>query len=220
MPARGPLRLAILISGRGSNMVAIANACARRSIDACVAGVIADRETAGGLERARALGLATRIVPFTAYPDRETFEAVLEPAIAECGAELVALAGFMRVLTPAFAARHLGRMLNIHPALLPAFRGLHTHRRALAAGALWHGSSVHYVTAELDGGPVILQARISVRPGDDAASLSARVQTCEHIIYPRVIGWIAAGRLGWSGGGPQLDGVPLRAPLVEDFDEV
>ncbi len=123
----------------------------------------------------------------------------------------------MRVLSAPFVEAHAGRMLNIHPSLLPKYRGLHTHRRVLEAGERVHGASVHFVTPELDGGPVILQSRVAVRPGDTEPMLSARVQATEHIIYPRAIGWIADGRLAWREGRPWLDDTPLEAPIVEDF---
>lgn len=209
------LALAIVISGRGSNMVAIAHACARGDIPARVARVIADRRDAGGIARARSLGLETSVVPARDYPDRSAFEAALRAAIDASGAQLVVLAGFMRILSPEFAQHYAGRMLNIHPALLPKYPGLHTHARALAAREHEHGASVHYVTGELDAGPVVLQARVPVLPDDTPDSLSARVQQQEHIIYPRAIGWIATGRLRMGADGPEFDSRPLRQPLVE-----
>jgi len=130
---------------------------------------------------------------------------------------MIALAGFMRILTGRFVDHYLGRMLNIHPSLLPAYRGLHTHARVLAAGDTEHGASVHFVTAELDAGPVVLQSRVAVQPGDSEATLSARVQATEHIIYPRVLGWCAQRRLAWREGAAWLDGRRLDAPMVEDF---
>ncbi|MBK7249534.1 MAG: phosphoribosylglycinamide formyltransferase [Gammaproteobacteria bacterium] len=217
MGSRVPLPLAVLISGRGSNMAAIARACASGEIPARIAVVVADSTAAAGIELARSLGLRTAVVPAAAHAGRAPFEDALEAALAPHGAELIVLAGFMRILSAAFVARHRGRALNIHPSLLPKHKGLHTHRRVLEAGETLHGASVHYVTEELDGGPVVLQGRVRVQPGDDEAALSARVQRCEHIIYPRVIGWIAAGRLVWREERPWLDGVPLPAPIVEDF---
>jgi len=215
MSAHGPLRLVVLISGRGSNMAAIARACAAGTLHARIVRVIADQPDAGGIELARGLGLQTGIVPRGHHPDRAAFEAALGAAIDADAPDLIVLAGFMRVLSPAFTARYAGRILNIHPSLLPAYRGLHTHERALAAGEREHGVTVHYVTAELDGGPAILQARVPVLPGDTVASLSARVQQQEHIIYPRVIGWIAAGRLRADGGAAWLDGRRLQGPVIE-----
>ncbi len=208
-----PLPLAILISGRGSNMLAIAAACAAGALGAEVRLVLADRPGTEGIERAAALGLPTRVLHFRDHPDRSAFESALAAAIDASGARLVALAGFMRILTPAFTARYAGRLLNIHPSLLPLHRGLDTHARALAAGDAQAGASVQFVTAELDGGPVVLQARVPVQPGDTPATLAARVLTQECIIYPLVIRWIAAGRLRLEGERPWLDGRELRAPL-------
>ena len=220
MTAARRLRLAIVISGAGSNMVAIARACAAGQINADVVSVISDQPEARGLQRARELGLSTIVVPLAQFrsdgrTDRNAFEAVLAATLEACEPDLIVLAGFMRVLSPAFVARFPGRMLNIHPSLLPKYKGLDTHARVLAAHETQHGASVHYVTSELDGGPVILQAGVPVLPADDVATLSARVHQHEHIIYPRVIEWIAAGRLRWNDGSPTLDAVPLTRPLQE-----
>ncbi|MGE0582255.1 MAG: phosphoribosylglycinamide formyltransferase [Steroidobacteraceae bacterium] len=212
--------LAILISGRGSNMLAIAGACARGDIDARVACVASDRPDAAGLGAASALGIETFALALSAHGSREAFEDALGERLDAARPDLVVLAGFMRILGPRFVARYRGRMLNIHPSLLPKFKGLHTHRRALEAREALHGCSIHYVTDELDGGPVVLQGRIRIRAGEDEASLSARVQAIEHILYPRAIGWIAAGRLGWRDGRPWLDGRGLDTPVVEDFDGI
>jgi phosphoribosylglycinamide formyltransferase-1 len=210
------LRLAILISGNGSNMVAIARACASGQIAADIGVVISDQPAAPGLERARALGLATQVVDIAAFRsaggvDRAAFEAALATAIDASHADVVVLAGFMRVLSAGFAARYSGRMLNIHPSLLPRHKGLDTHARALASGDTEHGASVHFATAELDGGPVVLQGRVAVLPGDDVGTLSARVHAIEHIIYPQVIGWLAEHRLEWNNGSPTLDGLALQS---------
>ncbi len=212
------MRLAVLISGAGSNMLAIAAACRAGQIPAEVAIVIADVPTAGGIDRARALGIPTTVVDRNAFqsagrPDRSAFEQALADAIAASGAQLVVLAGFMRVLSAGFVDRYSGRMLNIHPSLLPRHKGLDTHARALAAGDTEHGVSVHFVTADLDGGPLIAQARVPVFPGDNVASLSARVHAREHIIYPMVIEWLTCGRLLWNQGSPTLDGARLLAPV-------
>lgn len=212
------LRLAILISGRGSNMAAIARACERGEIHARIVAVVADRETAPGLEHARGLGLACETIAAKSFPDRAAFEARLAARLDAHRPDIVVLAGFMRILGDAFVRRYRGRMLNVHPSLLPKYKGLHTHRRALEAADAHHGCSVHYVTEELDGGPVVAQTRLRVRPSDDEASLSARVQAAEHKLYPRVLGWIAANRLIWNDRGPSFDGVPLAAALVEDED--
>jgi phosphoribosylglycinamide formyltransferase-1 len=213
----GPLRLAILISGRGSNMTAIATACGAGNIRARVELVLSERAGAAGLDTARAMGIKAVTVPWAGAAQRDRFEGALQATLAAARADLIVLAGFMRILSGEFVQAHAGRILNIHPSLLPHYRGLHTHRRVLEGGERVHGASVHFVTAELDGGPVILQSRIAVQPHDTEASLSARVQRTEHIIYPRVIGWLADGRLAWREEGPWLDGKPLTAPLVEDF---
>jgi phosphoribosylglycinamide formyltransferase 1 len=213
----GPLQLAVLISGRGSNMAAIARACAAGKINARVRLVVSERAGVAGLDTARAMGLETRTVESRGAADRLRFERALDEVLADAAAELIVLAGFMRILSREFVEARSGRILNIHPSLLPRYRGLHTHRRVLAAGERVHGASVHFVTAELDGGPVILQSRVAVLPGDTEEALSARVRASEHIIYPRVIGWLADGRLAWRGQRPWLDGKPLEAPLVEDF---
>jgi len=214
---KDPLRLAILISGRGSNMVAIARACAAGRINARVALVLSERPGAPGLDAARALGVDARLVAWPGTTERLQFERGLEAALAAAQPDIIVLAGFMRILSQQFVESRAGRILNIHPSLLPKYRGLHTHRRVLEAGDGTHGASVHFVTAELDGGPIILQSRVTVRPEDTEDTLSARVQATEHIIYPRVIGWLADGRLAWREGQPWLDGKPLAAPVVEDF---
>lgn len=211
-----PLRAALLISGRGSNMKAIVQAALAGRIGVQVVTVIADRASAGGLEDARALGVATATVP-AAPGESASFEQRLGAVLEECDPDVIGLAGFMRVLSASFVERYLGRMLNIHPSLLPAYRGLHTHRRVLAARDSEHGASVHFVTAELDGGPVVLQSKVAVEPGDSEATLAARVLATEHIIYPEVLGWLAQRRLAWRAGVPWLDGAPLERPVVEDF---
>ena len=209
MSAPGALPVAVLISGRGSNMVAIAQACSSGRIRARVVRVIADRADAPGLALARQQGLDACVVAAREFPDRTAFEQALAAAIDASGARLVVLAGFMRVLSPSFVNRYEGAMLNIHPSLLPRHPGLHTHKRVMAAHESVHGASVHFVTAELDAGPIVLQAQVPVLPGDTVERLSARVQRQEHIIYPEVIGWIAAGRLKLVDGRPWLDGQPL-----------
>lgn len=215
MSAPPRLRLAILISGTGTNMVAIARACASGQVAADIGVVISDQPLAAGLDRARELGLAAQVVDAAKFRtargiDRPAFETALAAAIDESRAELVILAGFMRVLSAGFVSRYAGRLLNIHPSLLPSYKGLDTHARALAGGDREHGASVHFVTAELDGGPVVLQGRVPVLAGDDVATLSARVHAIEHIIYPQVIGWLAERRLQWNDGSPTLDGIALQ----------
>jgi phosphoribosylglycinamide formyltransferase-1 len=217
MGAVAPLSLAILISGRGSNMCAIARACLDGSLAARVALVIADRPDAGGLASAAGLGIPTAVIARGNARDAAAFEAALAAALEAQRPDAIALAGFMRILSPGFVTRYLGRMFNIHPSLLPEYRGLHTHRRVLAARETRHGASVHFVTAELDGGPVVLQSRLAVLPRDTEAALSARVQATEHIIYPQVLGWFAQRRLAWRDGAAWLDGRQLQTPIVEDF---
>jgi phosphoribosylglycinamide formyltransferase-1 len=217
MSAPAPLRIAILISGRGSNMSAIARACLSGEISAELAGVIADRAEAAGLTAARDFGAPTAVVARAGGEATAAFEERLSAAVDGFRPDLIALAGFMRILSRELVGRYLGRMLNIHPSLLPAYRGLHTHRRALEAGEREHGASVHFVTPELDAGPIVLQSKVPVRATDTEATLAARVLTTEHVIYPRVLGWIAQRRLKWHDGGVWLDDTRLEAPIVEDF---
>lgn len=189
--------IVILISGGGSNMAAIVRAAERRDwaarLQARVAAVIGNRADAGGLALARERGIATGVVDHKAYPSREAFDAALAAEIDRHSPTLVVLAGFMRILTPAFVGRYEGRLLNIHPSLLPAFPGLHTHQRAIDEGCRFAGATVHHVTAELDHGPILDQAVVPVLPGDTATSLAARVLTQEHLIYPRAIESLLAG---------------------------
>jgi phosphoribosylglycinamide formyltransferase 1 len=186
--------IAVVISGRGSNLQALIEA------GLPVGAVIANRADAGGLALAAQRGIATRVVEHRAHASREDFDAALAAEIDRFKPRLVALAGFMRVLTPAFVARYRERLLNIHPSLLPAFPGLHTHERALAAGVKLHGCTVHFVTAELDHGPIVAQAAVPVLPGDDAATLAARVLEQEHVIYPRAVRWFLEGKLSIHDG--------------------
>ena len=214
---RAPLKLAILISGRGSNMAAIARTCLEGNINARVEVVISDRPNAGGLAIARELGIDALTVAWQSAGGREGFERIVTQTIDAREVDLVVLAGFMRILSAGFTAHYAGRMLNIHPSLLPKYTGLHTHQRVLEAQDHEHGASVHFVTAELDGGPLILQSKIPVHPGDSEDELAARVQATEHVIYPRVIGMMADGRLSWDAGQVRLDGKLLDTPLVESF---
>ncbi|MGB5131486.1 MAG: phosphoribosylglycinamide formyltransferase, partial [Steroidobacteraceae bacterium] len=165
---------------------------------------------------ARRRGLAALVVEPAGGADRAALGKALTAALEQHGAELVVLAGFMRILDAGFVRHWQGRLLNIHPSLLPAHRGLHTHRRVLEAGEPRHGCTVHFVTEELDAGPAVIQGRLAVKPGDTEQSLSARVQQLEHIIYPRAVGWFATGRLGWKDGKAMFDGRPLAAPVIED----
>ncbi|MCC6852102.1 MAG: phosphoribosylglycinamide formyltransferase [Rubrivivax sp.] len=192
-------RIVILVSGRGSNMQAIVERCAADGWAAAVVAVLANRPDAAGLDFARARGIATAVVDHRAYAERAAFDAALGAAIDRFAPDLVVLAGFMRILGPEFVRRYEGRLLNIHPSLLPAFPGLHTHRRALEAGCKAVGASVHFVTAELDHGPIVVQSVVPVRPGDDEHSLAARVLATEHIIYPLAVRWFVEDRLERDG---------------------
>ncbi|MGA7776686.1 MAG: phosphoribosylglycinamide formyltransferase [Paraburkholderia sp.] len=192
-------KLVILISGRGSNMEAIVRACSREGWPAQVAAVIANRPDAAGLAFAASHGIATAVVDHRQFPDRESFDAALAGEIDAFTPDLVALAGFMRVLTPGFVDRYAGRMLNVHPSLLPSFAGLKTHQQALDAGVRLHGASVHFVTSQLDHGPIVIQSAVPVLAGDDAAALAERVLATEHIIYPRAVRWFVEGRVALDG---------------------
>jgi phosphoribosylglycinamide formyltransferase-1 len=197
-------------------MATIARECQQGRLAATVNVVISDRPGVAGITTAQDMGIETQVVPYKGV-DRPTFEGALSESIDAHSADLVVLAGFMRVLTETFVRRYAGRMINIHPSLLPKYTGLHTHQRALDAGDAEHGASVHYVTPELDGGPVILQSRVPVKTGDTESSLAARVIATEHVIYPRVVGWIADRRLAWNHGQPLFDGKPLTQPIAESF---
>lgn len=196
-------------------MATIARACQAGEINAQVKVVISDRPGVAGLTVAGDLGIEAFTVPWQG--SKEAFENALSKALDARHPDLVVLAGFMRILSPSFAARYAGRMLNIHPSILPKYIGLHTHRRAIEAKDAEHGASVHFVTEELDGGPVVLQSKVPILPGDTEATLAARVQATEHIIYPRVVGMVADGRLTWDQGRIRLDGKFLDAPLTENF---
>lgn len=193
-------RIVVLISGRGSNMEAIVQACAAEGWPARVAAVVSNRPDAAGLAFARARGIATAVVDHREHASRESFDAALGTALDTFEPDLLALAGFMRILTPGFIARYAGRIVNVHPSLLPAFTGLHTHRRAIEAGCKVAGATVHFVTAELDHGPIIAQAVVPVLPGDTEQTLSARVLAREHQLYPRAVRWWTEGLLKLDGG--------------------
>lgn len=191
--------MVILISGRGSNLHAILRAAAAGTLPIAIRAVISNRPAAPGLAFARNAGIPAEVLDHTTFPDRQSFDDALQALIDRHAPELVVLAGFMRILSPGFVSHYHGRMLNIHPSLLPAFTGLDTHRRALEAGVREHGASVHFVTHALDGGPVVLQAHVPPLPGDTAALLAARVLEAEHRIYPQAIRWFAEGRLRLAG---------------------
>ncbi|TQK07397.1 phosphoribosylglycinamide formyltransferase [Herbaspirillum sp. SJZ107] len=192
--------IVILISGRGSNMEAIVRALEAERWPARIAAVISNKPDAKGLAFAQAHGIPTAVVPSKEFASREAFDAVLQTTIDGYGADLVVLAGFMRILTAPFVEHYAGRMLNIHPSLLPLFPGLHTHRQALEAGVLEHGATVHFVTAELDHGPAVLQARINVLPGDTETSLAERLLEQEHLIYPQAVRLFVEDRLNIVDG--------------------
>jgi phosphoribosylglycinamide formyltransferase 1 len=192
-------KLVILISGRGSNMEAIVRACAGEGWPARVAAVIANRPDAAGLAFAASHGIATAVVDHRQFPDRDSFDAALAEQIDAFAPDLVVLAGFMRVLTSRFVDHYAGRMLNVHPSLLPSFPGLKTHQQALDAGVRFHGASVHFVTSKLDHGPIVLQSAVPVEADDTAETLAARVLATEHIIYPRAVRWFVEGRLALDG---------------------
>lgn len=188
-------RIVILISGRGSNMEAVVERCIAQGWSARVVAVVSNRADAAGLAFAAKHGIATEVVDHRGHADRAFFDAELAAVIDRHAPDLLLLAGFMRVLGAAFVQHYAGRMLNIHPSLLPAFPGLHTHQRALDAGCTVAGATVHFVTAELDHGPIVIQAVAPVRPGDDAATLGARVLALEHRIYPQAVRWFVQGEL-------------------------
>lgn len=201
------LRVVILVSGRGSNMEALIRARDSGFLPLEIAAVISNRSDAAGLATAAAHGIPTLVVPHVQHATRQGFDAALAREIDGIAPSLVVLAGFMRILTPEFVGRYAGRLVNIHPSLLPAFPGLHTHARALAAGCKVHGATVHFVTPELDHGPIIIQAVVPVLPDDDEARLAARVLAQEHVIYPQALAWIAAGQLLTEGGRVRVNDV-------------
>ena len=208
------LRAGVLISGRGSNLQALIDACGDPGYPAEIALVISNNAAAKGLARAARAGIPMRVVEHRGFPTREAFDAALDDALREHCVELVCLAGFMRVLTPGFVAGWRDRLINIHPSLLPAFRGLHTHERALDAGVRLHGCTVHFVSPEVDAGPIIVQAAVPVLPGDDAETLAARVLAAEHRCYPLAVKLIAQGRARVVDGRVCIDGAPPPTSML------
>ncbi len=204
-----PLALVVLISGNGSNLQAIIDAIQTGSLNADIRAVISNNPDAYGLTRARQAGIPAEVLDHRDFANREAYDQKLQALIDRYQPQLVVLAGFMRILTTDFVKHYHGRMLNIHPSLLPKYQGLNTHQRVLEAGDNIHGVSVHFVTPELDGGPVILQAEVPVHPGDTADDLARRVHQQEHVIYPLVIHWIAEGRLLLAEETVLLDGKPM-----------
>jgi len=211
------LPVVVLISGGGSNLQALIDGATDGSLPVEIRAVISNEADAFGLERARRAGIDACVLNHRDFSSREEYDLALADLIDRYQPGLVALAGFMRILTPAFVARYHGRMFNIHPSLLPKFRGLHTHRRALEANEPIHGASVHFVTEELDGGPLVLQAKVRVDPSDQPETLAERVLRQEHRSYPQVVRWFAQGRLRLGEDGkPRLDGRVIDEPLILD----
>ena len=207
------LRIAVLASGRGSNLAALLTARDRGDLPVEFVLVASDKASAGALRLAEAAGVATLVLDPGKYPDRRAFDLNLFARLADSGADLLVLAGFMRIIHADALTPWIGRMINIHPSLLPKYRGLHTHRRAIEAGDREHGASVHYVTAELDGGPVIAQARIAIEPGDDEQQLAQRLLPLEHRLLVAVVADISAGKLALDGDHVQSDQKTLIQPL-------
>jgi phosphoribosylglycinamide formyltransferase 1 len=195
----------VLISGSGGNLQALIDSIAHAGTPARIAAVISNRADAFGLERAKQAGIATKVLDHKQFEGREAFDAALVEAIDAFNPQLVVLAGFMRILTPGFVRHYVGRLLNIHPSLLPKYKGLHTHQRALDAGDSEHGCSVHFVSEELDGGPLVVQAVVPVQSDDSPTSLAQRVHLQEHVIYPLAVRWFAEGRLQLTAQGAMLD---------------
>ncbi|MGH8223272.1 MAG: phosphoribosylglycinamide formyltransferase [Woeseiaceae bacterium] len=214
MKSRGRrLRAAVLISGSGTNLQAFIDNVAAGRLDIELALVLSNRGDACGLERAKRAGIETDCLPHSGFPDRAAFDAALLERLDARRPDVVLLAGFMRILSAPFVAHYAGRLLNIHPSLLPLYPGLDTHRRVLDSGDRWHGSTVHFVTEDLDGGPRIIQGRVPVLPDDDPGSLARRVLAIEHRIYPETVRLIAEGRVRYADGTVLLDGRPLSEPL-------
>ena len=212
----GALRTVVLVSGDGSNLQAILDHSRTGALDISVVGVISDRPGARALARASRASVPALTVDYAAAGSRSAFSIQLASTLADLKPDLLVLAGFMRILDMELVERFQGRMLNVHPSLLPRFPGLHTYRRALEAGEREHGATVHFVIPELDAGPGILQYRVPIRPGDTESSLRDRVRAGEHVIYPRAIAWVAAGRALLQDGAVWLDGVRLAQSVVVD----
>ena len=208
-----PASLVVLISGSGSNLQAIIDQCANNSINASICRVISNKADVKGLARAKDAGIATQVIDHTQYADREAFDAALIEVIDQCNPDLVVLAGFMRILTEGFVTHFKGQLINIHPSLLPKYQGLNTHQRAIDAGDSEAGASVHFVTEELDGGPVIAQAKVPVEANDTAETLAKRVLAVEHGIFPAVIGWFADKRLQLDNNQIVFDQQTLSSPI-------
>jgi phosphoribosylglycinamide formyltransferase 1 len=211
---RRATRVAVLVSGEGSNLQALIDAARAGGLGADIVVAISNRQRARGLDRARAAGIDARHVAPVRGAERTAFDSALAAELAAHEPDLIVLAGFMRILGAPFIDRFAGQMLNIHPSLLPAYPGLDTHQRVLLAGERWHGATVHFVTADLDAGPAVLQYRLPVKRDDTIESLARRVHVGEHLILPRAVAWFAAGRLRLADGSVMLDGQPLQAPVL------
>jgi phosphoribosylglycinamide formyltransferase 1 len=214
MKSEAPLPLVVLASGRGSNVQALIDAETCGELAGTIQAVVSNRPEARALERAHRAGIAAEAIDHTTFANRAAFERELMRRIERYKPGLLAMAGWMRFLSPDAIARYQNRILNIHPSLLPDFRGLDTHRRALMAGVEYHGCSVHLVTSELDAGPLVAQARVKVAPGDDPQRLAARVLQREHEVYPMVVRWFCEGRLRFAEGSAYLDGALLKEPIL------
>ena len=215
MISKAPPRVAVLISGQGTNLQAFIDACARGELAAQISLVISNNPEAAGLQRAKSAGLTVRAIDHREFATREAFDEALVRELGAFSIDLVILAGFMRILTPILLKPFTGRLLNIHPSLLPQYPGMHTHQRALNAGDTEAGATVHFVTQELDGGPPVLQGRVPVVTDDTAVSLAARVSILEHTIYPLAVRWYLEGRLQLTGDGATLDGEAIPATGVQ-----
>lgn len=211
-------KTAILISGSGTNLQAFIDAVAAGDLDLDLCVVFSNRPDAFGLERAKQAGIPTACIRHGDYPDRESFDRAVIEELERFKPDLLVLAGFMRILSPMFVDHYEGRILNIHPALLPKYPGLNTHQRALDAGDEWHGSTVHFVTEELDGGPRILQGRLRVDPEETAGELRTRVQAVEHQIYPEAAGLVGSGRVVFKDGKSWVDDEVAEEPFVRSYD--
>jgi phosphoribosylglycinamide formyltransferase-1 len=211
-------KTAILISGSGTNLQAFIDRVAAGALDMELSVVLSNKSDAFGLRRAKDAGIATCCVEHGQFSDRDTFDRAMAAKLDLWQPDLLILAGFMRILSAGFVEHYAGKILNIHPALLPAYPGLDTHQRVLDAGDEWHGSTVHFVTEELDGGPRILQGRLRVGDCDSADTLAAKVQSIEHQIYPEAAGWVGEGRVEFRNGKTWIDGMRADEPIVQTFD--
>lgn len=214
-----PKRIAVLISGSGSNLQAIIDATQSGRIDGDIVAVISNKAGVYGLERAANADIPSEVLDHKSFDSRESFDAAMMELIDGYNADLVVLAGFMRILTPEFVRHYQGRMFNIHPSLLPKYKGLNTHQRALDAGDKEHGCTVHFVTEELDGGPLVVQGRVSINLDDSSDSLQQKVHVVEHQIYPLAVEWFCANRVRWTEDGVIFDDQPAPAEGIQYISE-